>query len=240
MAAGEFASICKRTYVQIAAKEQRRKLGRVNQSRIAIVTGLTRAEVKKLLGGYPSNSMQREWHTHRAARVLTGWHTDPRFLDSKGRPAILRISGRATSFKALVRKYAGDVPARSLLDELLDSASVIRASTHSVKVRSRSIVSNQLAPAEMRELAARASGYMRTLVSNGIAHGVPLFEARVRTTRIASNELPLLLRSIASRSGSFVASIQDELRLAQRSRGAVARTKTSEITLTLFLEKGDD
>ena len=52
-------------------------------------------------------------------RVIGGWRSDRRFTNGAGNPRTLRISGSEPSFILLARKYAGDIPYRAVLDELL-------------------------------------------------------------------------------------------------------------------------
>ncbi|HEX6929497.1 MAG TPA: DUF6502 family protein, partial [Gammaproteobacteria bacterium] len=57
---------------------------------------------------------------NRAARVLAGWRNDRRFLDSEGKPCPLPLKSTdsVASFHTLVAAYSGDVPPRTVLDEL--------------------------------------------------------------------------------------------------------------------------
>jgi len=50
-------------------------------------------------------------------RVIGGWRNDRLFLNAKGTPRQLSLSG-AESFTLLAKKYAGDVPYRAVLGEL--------------------------------------------------------------------------------------------------------------------------
>lgn len=66
------------------------------------------------------------------ARVLSIWHTDPRFVDREGEPRKIRQSGRAPSFEALALIAIPSVPAQEALKRLLivveiDSRDRVRA-----------------------------------------------------------------------------------------------------------------
>ncbi len=90
--------------------------GRVNHSRVAAQTGLSRADVKRLLTRNMFDSVRPDQTPLR--RVISGWRTDRKFRNKDGSPKRLRISGSSGSFTGLVKKYAGDVPHRAVLDEL--------------------------------------------------------------------------------------------------------------------------
>ena len=89
--------------------------GRINHSRVAAQTGLTRAEVKRFLK-YNAFSSPVFGQTP-VERVIEGWRTDRRFA-LRGQPKPLAIYGEKDSFEHLVRKFGGDVPHRAVLDEL--------------------------------------------------------------------------------------------------------------------------
>ena len=111
-----FSELARSAFVQAAADLSRLRNGRVNHSRVAAQTGLTRADVKRLLWQGPSDAARRD--TTAIENVIEGWRADRAFLTRPGRPRRLRISGSKVSFAHLVRKYGGDVPHRAVLDEL--------------------------------------------------------------------------------------------------------------------------
>lgn len=112
-----FGELARFAFLRAAVERSRRRNGRVNHSRVAAQTGLSRAEVKRLLlqneALYDDGLAQAP-----VEKVLKGWRTDPAWAHRLGRPKLLRIIGPRASFAALVRKYGCDVPHRALLDEL--------------------------------------------------------------------------------------------------------------------------
>jgi len=94
-------------------------------SRIAILTGINRKEVKRLreLPAAVDTGISRH---NRVIRVVTGWLQDPDFQDEAGRPLALDYGRPEDGFNRLVRRHGGDVPARALLDELERGGSVSR------------------------------------------------------------------------------------------------------------------
>jgi hypothetical protein len=112
-----FADLAKSAFVHAAADISKTRSGRVNHSRIAAQTGVTRAVVKRLLSSKTSDAAPRG--KPALEKVIDGWRTDREFLTKSGRTRPLMISGPRRSFARLVRKYGGDVPHRAVLDELL-------------------------------------------------------------------------------------------------------------------------
>ena len=119
MSAKSFYESVKLTYVQVARDEFGINGKAATTSRIAILTGLTRKEVQALLD-VPIHREERYGDEYnRAARVITGWLRDPDFGDGSGHPLPLRMEGKQLSFRALVKRYSGDIPERAMLDELV-------------------------------------------------------------------------------------------------------------------------
>jgi hypothetical protein len=111
----QFGEFAKRAFVWAAANISQFRTGRVNQSRVAVLTGLSRAQVRGLL----VNPYSSEPHARpsRIERVIHGWRTDSRFCDERG-PKRLTTAGTRPSFPRLIKIHGGDVPHRAVLDEL--------------------------------------------------------------------------------------------------------------------------
>lgn len=113
-----FGELSRYAFAYAAARISQHSNGKVNHSRVAALTGLSRADVKRLLQGGDSAVPARRSTQMPIERVVNGWRADRRFTDSEGNPKPLRISGPSKSFAHLARMYGGDVPHRAVLDEL--------------------------------------------------------------------------------------------------------------------------
>ncbi|QSP94875.1 hypothetical protein LPB19_00140 [Marinobacter salinisoli] len=117
---GEFSELVKRAYVEAALKDFDDGRRKPSDSRAAVMTGLTRKEVKRqreFLAGQTLES-GAALHANRASRVVSGWVHDAAFQAKGGEPAMLSFDGKL-SFSDLVKRYSGDMPPRAVLDELL-------------------------------------------------------------------------------------------------------------------------
>jgi len=122
----EFSETAKEVYVETALRHFERE-GKINKSRVAILTGLTRKEVKNVVDRAIS-SRQKEKTYSRPGRVLTGWYSDPKYQGPYGIPLELPYDSsepETPNFVELVRQYSGDMAPRQILNELLESGSVI-------------------------------------------------------------------------------------------------------------------
>ncbi|MEX0604965.1 MAG: DUF6502 family protein [Marinobacter sp.] len=117
---GEFSELVKQAYVEAAFEDFRDSRRKPTDSRAAVLTGLTRKEIKRLRELTRNESVQRvsRLHINRASRVVSGWVRDKHFQDAEGEPAMLGFDG-PNSFSELVKRYSGDMTPRAVLDELV-------------------------------------------------------------------------------------------------------------------------
>lgn len=121
MSCQEFTEISRWVYVDVAMRDREFALksrSKQFKSRAAVITGLSRKEVLRLLEFNGPEELEAIQPLNRAARVLTGWTENTLFCDGKDLPKVLSIKGGTGSFHDLVRLYSGDVPPRAVLDEL--------------------------------------------------------------------------------------------------------------------------
>jgi Family of unknown function (DUF6502) len=131
------ADLAKNALVVSAASSSKMSTGRVNQSKVAAVTGLSRAEVRRRLANSSRLPVPKSKALDRSARVVAGWIRDPLFLDRNGRPKILSLKRGASSFAELVRLHSGDIPPRVVLEQLKDREAV-RVREGSISLRPKS------------------------------------------------------------------------------------------------------
>ena len=134
---GEFAELARWVYVDVAYKEFGIEGRKQTDSRVSIITGLSRKEVRRLRSSaQPTNKIATDRY-NRAARVIAGWRRDKKFHDKRGRPRALAFETGTPSFNDLVKVYSGDVPARAILDELLQVKAVERTKNNLIRLISR-------------------------------------------------------------------------------------------------------
>jgi len=133
VAFSDLAEWVKRLYVDVAEKEFAVEGRKQTVARIAVLTGLNRKEVKRLLEEPLVQPLYQTKH-NRAKRVISGWMNDADFLDSRERAKHLDINDKEIGFSALVKRYSGDIPPRAILDELLRVGVVERLRNQKLKL----------------------------------------------------------------------------------------------------------
>jgi hypothetical protein len=150
----EFSDTAKEVYVETALRHFEAD-GRINKSRIAILTGLTRKDVKNVIDRALTTDYKERTYS-RPARVLTGWYSDPAFQGPYGIPLELPYESSETeeqSFVELVKRYSGDMAPRQMLNQLLESGSVVEVEGR-YKATSRTFTHSTLSPDLIRRLGS--------------------------------------------------------------------------------------
>ena len=160
---GEFSSWAKQAYVNEASQHFGLNEKMPTVSRMAIVTGINRKEVKRLLD-LPSEIEPGIAKHNRALRVVTGWLQDSEF-HTNSEPSVLTYGDVDDTFNELVRRYGGDVPARALLDELV-RVGTVRQSGSEVELLTHGYVPHESQEAMLDLFATSASDLLETLEYN--------------------------------------------------------------------------
>lgn len=118
----EFSEVAKAVYVEVALKDFKVSGRRATRTRIAVMTGLTRKEVKRVIDEAVKERFELKTSFNRLGRVLVGWHTDADFTGPYGMPLELEYetgNPNEPTFSVLVKRHSGDMSPRSILDELV-------------------------------------------------------------------------------------------------------------------------
>jgi hypothetical protein len=238
MGAGELLIAAKIACIGVAAETA--KLGnRLNHSRIAAATGLTRKEVRALFGLVSTGVVPtgREVAKQRTTRVLHGWRTDPEFLDGSGNPNQLVIRGPGATFHTLVRRYGGDVTPISVLNELLRAGAALRQSGGKVALRKHTPRVKGYGSDVVAEVANRVRDLGATLVGNIENPETPIFVGFRDLKGLTEDEAALFQVTFSERASSLVDGVS-RWRTSQahlRERAGRGRKAGIRVGLGVFL-----
>lgn len=202
----ELTEVMKATYVEVASHDFGLQGRPTNVSRVSILTGLTRREVRRLrdlLDGADPQVFQR---MNNATRLLSGWHQDPEFAAGDGTPLALNAEGEGATFQALSKRYAGDIPVTAMLKELLHVGAVEQTADGKLHARTRYYM-----PALLDADAVLRSGSVLEDVGNTVAYNLHRkpqdpshFERRASNTRIPKTAVPLFHAFLENQAQSFL------------------------------------
>ncbi len=209
----EFAEMSKSVYVDVAGADYGIAGRPTNASRVSLLTGLTRREVKKqrdfLAGAVP----ERPVKTNNAMRLLAGWYKDPDFIDEDGRPRAIARDGEDLCFAKLHRRYGGDIPAVAMLKELTGTGAVIDTADHRIVAVSRYYMPDPMDP----EAVIRSGSVIHdlgTTIAFNLARGsggTSRFEGRATGTRISVDKIDEYRAFLETHGQAFLEHVDDWL-----------------------------
>jgi hypothetical protein len=198
----EFSELAKLVFVDVVSEEYGKKGRPANVSRIAILTGLSRHEVRKqrALASTDEDGDEFARFLTRGARVLSGWHQDKDFLDSAGEPRDLPLEGDDFTFADLSRRYGGDVPVVAMLKELKTTGAVVETAEGLIKVLKRAYIPQSFSPERVRLWGSVLHDIGETIEHNmtRAQDDAPRFERRATGLRVDRTALPAFRRFLQS------------------------------------------
>ncbi len=201
---GAFEDMAKRVYVDVALKDFGIPGKKPTASRIAVLSGLTRKEVQRLLAEDAGQDGGVADRYHRAARVLTGWARDADFCDASGTPSVLDADGEH-GFAALVKRYSGDMPSRAVLDELVRVGAVAQQDGGRLQLVTAAYIPQRSAVDKLGILGSDVADLIATIDHN-LQHGAtdPRFQRKVMYDAVAVSALPALRKLSAQRAQALL------------------------------------
>lgn len=230
----EFAELAKTTYVEVATNEFGLRGRPTNASRVAILTGLDRREVRRQRERLEAEGEAEPAYMSRASRVLSGWHQDPDFLQEDGQPRVLG-PGDQPGFETLVHRYAGDVPATAMLKELRGAGALERLADGRLRVLKRSYIPRALDDAQIRLWGSVLQDVGTTLEHNLTrdAQTPSRFERRATSLDVDARRLPAF-RAWLEREGQALLERADEWLIASEAASPSATTRRLRLGVGLY------
>lgn len=167
--ATETAELVRQVFVDAATSEEFQFPGRrLSDTRVAILTGLSRKEVHRLRNEIDGN--RSGTNLSRVSRVIAGWNQDPDFTGPYGLPLAIPFEDDpevdAPSFTELVRRHSGDMAPRAMLDELLRTGLAELDDEGLIRNTGRTYIPSKLDPAAVERLGKALARLADTLDFN--------------------------------------------------------------------------
>lgn len=209
----EFSDLSKSVFVQAATEEYGIKGRPTNVSRVSILTGISRKEVKRQRDLLLRQEPAAKGKTTDATRVLSGWHQHPMYQDSDSRPALLPETGPEPSFESLCSAFSGDVSMQSLLKELLKTRSVERTDCGRLRVIKRYYQPAVHDDENLLWAVTLIRDLTETMNNNVFLDdsGVARFGRKADNNRIPASAVPEYRAFLAKRGQTFLEEVDDWL-----------------------------
>jgi hypothetical protein len=242
----EFAEIAKAVYVEIAVTEFKVNGKRGTKSRIAVITGLTRKEVSRVIELAGAESIGSKSNLNRVARVLAGWHTDPDFIGPYGMPLEVRYEDtgpNTVTFSNLVRRYSGDMSPRSMLDELMRVGAVVETEPGWLKVLRRVYEPQTLALDNFERVGEVVKNFVDTVDFNLQKEtlGAGRFERIVYSPEgIRNEDIPKFNQYVKERCQALLEEIDNWIAQLEAPEKVEKNVTHTGVGIYQYIERGDE
>ena len=209
----EFAEICKTAFVDVAGKDYGIRGRPTNISRVAVMTGLTRKEVRRIRDKAEMGDETGLVKLTPMGHVMHRWHTDNDFIDETGKPKVLDFDDGEVSFTTLVKRYGGDIPPGAMRTELKRVGAIEQTEDGKLLAVKRGVIGT-----ENHERLVSGMAHVLYPAALTMAHNTQCDDAKDRwihlsasTTAVRRNDLARVRRVSVDRAAEFIETIDDFL-----------------------------
>lgn len=224
-------------YVNVAENEFALSGKKQTDSRVSLLTGINRKEVRRLRGaGAPVNMIPVS--LSRTSSILAVWLGAPEFTDQDAKPLPLpRVSrGDGPSFDKLVSSVTRDVRPRAVLDEWLDRKLVTVDLEDRIVLAERGLIPRGGSDEQLYYFGRNLHDHIAAAVANVTGEKPPFFERAVHYDGLSS----ALAKRLESRSRELA---MDALQAANREAQSAISTDeggTSRWNFGAYIYKEED
>lgn len=210
----EFADLSKDVFVDVARSDYGLQGRPTNNSRVSMLTGLSRREVTRVRDRIQDDGqVPVDRPGSRLSQILTGWHLDDEFTDSAGKPKDLPPTGLKGSLQSLLKRYAGDLPHSALKKEMLHEGLMEELSGGELRVLKRDYTYQAVDPEIISQMAIALHDHAATLVHNlnTERQSRPRFEGIAENVKISSRAAAGFMKLVEERGMEFLGEIDEWL-----------------------------
>jgi len=218
----EFSELSKTKFVEVATADFGIRGRPTNASRVAILTGIDRREVRKVRLG--ADDAPVKGYQSKASQLLSAWHHEADFLDSDGRAAAIPVDGDGATFTELMRRHAPALPVVAMIKELKGAGAIEELPDGRLRPLTRTYVPIGLPTERLRLWSSVLSDIANTIEHNfSRDDDVPArffsrdgdvparFERRLSNLRVDRDALPEFRQLLESEGQALLERIDDWL-----------------------------
>ena len=229
MAYGDFDQIARKCFADVAFKDFAPSGKKQTVSNVAIITGLNRKEVKRMLELDEDQADSAKRQYNRSIRVIGGWINDPDYLRADGLPKDLAYEGEH-SFSTLVRKYSGDMPVAAMQKALTKSANICMTDDNHVRLLSHAYVPADDPIENIAILGVDSGQLIDTIDHNMTAATEDLrFQRKASNHRVSVDAIPGMKRFLQRKGHAFLEEVDHYLTEHESDN-----EETTELSVSVF------
>lgn len=203
--------LLKRVFVEVAEHDFGLDSKGSTDSRISLITGVHRKDVKRLRG-LPQVDADLPPKVSLSAQIVATWITDRQWLDDAGKPRPLpRLSrhGGENSFETLVASVSQDIRPRSVLDEWLRLGVVQITDADEVALMTNAFVPKEGLEEKLAYYGHNLGDHAAAAADNVLGIGQPWFERSVHHGALTAAQVEQLRPQAAELGMQMLATLHN-------------------------------
>ena len=198
----QFRELMKELYVEVADKHFSLDDKRPTDSRIFVLTGVHRKDIKRIRQQAEQENPQITSSASLSGEIVARWTSMPEYLDDKGKPRQLLKSGKnkEAGFEQLVSSVNKDVRPKVILEEWL-RLNIVRLEDEYIILNNSAFVTNKEFKEMSYYLGHNVHDHMASCVNNILAESDPMLERSVYYASLTEKSVNKL-NTIASEKGN--------------------------------------
>ncbi|WP_156762778.1 DUF6502 family protein [Woeseia oceani] len=241
----EFAEIAKSAFVDVSTNEYGLRGRPTNISRVAVMTGLTRKEVRRIRDKISSGDEDLVVKSNPLSEVLHRWFSTPEFLSANGTPLKLPFDGAGPSFTGLVRRFGGDIPPGAMRTELKRVKAIVEDGNGLLEAVKRDVLphetTDKLITGLVHGLYPMASAIAYNTNPNIV--GEPWTQRTAATKHVRNEDISRIRRISRDRLVEFTDSVDDLFMAYETLHGEDPTSNESETAIGIgvfYFEHSDE
>lgn len=162
---GMFSELLKTSLVQSAEKALQNDRATVTDSRLSLITGIHRKDIKRLKEAEPTSFNENEISI--PAQVIAKWMASPEYTNH-GKPKVLprKNVNEVNDFESLVKTISKDIRPRAVLDELIDRKIVNTLPDGQIELNVEKITASPSKESIIKFIGMNIHDHLQTSINN--------------------------------------------------------------------------
>ncbi len=238
--------LLKRVFVEVAERDFRLDGKASTDSRISLITGVHRKDVKRLRE-LPQVETDLPPKVSLSAQIVAAWITDPRWMDEHRHPLPLsRLARRGgdLSFETLVASISQDIRPRSVLDEWLRLGVARVNDKDQVELLTEAFIPREGLEEKLAYYGHNLGDHAAAAADNVLGIGEPWFERSVHHNTLTQAQVDALRTQASGLGMQLLTELHAQAGQIRKELPNVAATKdtvpTKRFTCGIYFYSTDD
>ena len=233
------SNLLKSLYVEVAERDVAIPGRRPTDSRISLLTGIHRREVKRL-----RTEIRHEEHIPSVvtlgALLVSRWIGEAEYLDAEGQPRVLPRRGPGASFESLVASVSTDLAPRSVLDEWLRLGVLSEDESGMLRLSVDSFVPEKGFEEKVHFFGRNLRDHISAGTHNILEDGPAFLDRSVYYDQLSQASADELARMAQEEGTELIRRVNRRARELQIEDAAEAKEATHRMTLGAYFYAADE